>query len=483
MLRKVLQYCRREKLIENGDFVLAGVSGGADSVCMLRLLAALQKEIGFFLEVVHVEHGIRGKESENDAAFVVRLCEEMDIPLHLSFVDAVAYAKEQKLGLEEAARILRYDAYAQAAEKTLSSRVKVALAHHADDNAETVLFQMVRGSGIDGMSGMRPKRELMPGVTVVRPLLTVTRAEIEEYLHETCQPYCVDSTNADTNYSRNKIRCHILPMLEGVNAKAISHINQSAMLLRELGDYLNGQVDLLAKRALAEQEAGILIRSEEIAGQPEILKKELLHLAIGKAAGSGKDIGLEHVESLANLLELQVGRCVSLPYQLRGRRVYDGLLLEKIEMTEKGEAGSSFFLELDGTELEEKLQQGIVNVEVSDGVMSFSLEDCSAKSAEISKNTYTKCFDYDNIKGSFQIRTRQVGDYLIVDNDGHKKRLKEYFINEKIPSDKRDEMLLLAQADKVLWVIGGRISADTKVDGNTKRILKVQISGGNYHEG
>lgn len=482
MLRKVLQYCRREKLIENGDFVLAGVSGGADSVCMLKLLVQLQEEIGFFLEVVHVEHGIRGIESENDAAFVVRLCEELDVPLQLFFVDAVAYAKEQKLGLEEAARILRYDAYAQAAEKTLSSRVKVALAHHADDNAETVLFQMIRGSGIDGMSGMRPKRELMPGVEVVRPMLAVTRSEIEAYLQKEGQAYCIDSTNADTNYSRNKIRCQILPMLEEVNTRAVSHLNQSAMLLRELGDYINGQVDEIAEKALVEQETGLLICEEELAQLPEILKKELLHLAIGKAAGSGKDIGMDHVESLADLFGLQVGRCISLPYQLRGRRVYEGVLLEKTQEIETDAPQVTFQLELDGQELENRLKQGVVILEVPEGVMSFSLEECSGENVEISKNTYTKCFDYDKIKGSFQIRTRQAGDYLIVDNDGHKKRLKEYFINEKIPSDKRDTMLLLAQADKVLWVIGSRISADTKVDGNTKRILKVQISGGNYHD-
>ena len=287
MLRKVLQYCRREKLIENGDYVLVGVSGGADSVCLLRVLKALQDEIGFFLEAVHVEHGIRGIESENDAAFVVRLCEELEIPMQLFFVDAVAYAKEQKLGLEEAARILRYDAYAQAAENCLSTRIKVALAHHADDNAETVLFQMVRGSGIDGMSGMRPMRELMPGVSVVRPLLPVTRAEIEEYLQKEGQSYCIDSTNADTSYSRNKIRCQIFPMLEEVNAQAVTHINQSAALLLELGDYLDGQVEEIAAKALKEQGAGLLIVGEELIQLPVILKKELIHRAIGEAAGSG----------------------------------------------------------------------------------------------------------------------------------------------------------------------------------------------------
>lgn len=482
MLRKVLQFCKKEKLIENGDFVLAGVSGGADSVCMLKLLARLQKEIGFFLEVVHVEHGIRGIESENDAAFVVRLCEELEIPLQLFFVDAVTYAKEQKLGLEEAARILRYDCYAQAAEKTLSSRVKVALAHHADDNAETVLFQMIRGSGIDGLSGMRPKRELMPGVEVVRPMLTVTRAQIEEYLQKEGQAYCVDSTNADMNYSRNKIRCHILPMLEEVNAQAVSHMNRSAMLLRELGDYLNGQVDAVAAKALNEQEAGLLIKGEELTQLPEILKKEVLHLAIGKAAGSGKDIGLDHVESLAGLLELQVGRCISLPYYLRARRVYEGILLERMKEEDCDVATESFWLELTEEELEERLQHGTVTIEVPGGEMHFWVLDFHGENGEISKNTYTKCFDYDKIKGSFQIRTRQAGDYLIVDEDGHKKRLKEYFINEKIPSDKRDEMLLLTQADKVVWVVGGRISADTKVSKDTKRILKVQTTGGNYHE-
>jgi len=483
MLRTVLQYCKREKLIEKDDCVLAGVSGGADSVCMLKLLVGLQKEMGFLLEAVHVEHGIRGEESIQDAKFVEQLCRELNVSLHTYRVKAVDYAKERKLGLEEAARILRYDCYRQAAEKVSGSKVKVALAHHADDNAETVLFHIVRGSGIDGMSGMRPKRELMPGVEIVRPLLTVTRARIEDYLKKEGQAYCVDSTNTDVTYSRNKIRCHILPMLEEVNTQAVTHINQSAFLLRELGDYLRGQVEHAAMKALREQEDGLLILEEECKELPEFLKKKLLHFAIGKAAGSGKDIGLDHVESLAGLFELQVGRSISFPYNMRGRRVYEGVLLEKIKEADEKFFRESFRVELEEQELEERLQRGEVLLEVPEGRMSFSLLDYTGKNAEISKNTYTKCFDYDKIKGSFQIRTRQAGDYLVVDDDGHKKRLKEYFINEKIPSDKRDEILLLTRGDKVLWVIGGRISADTKIDRNTRRILKVQILGGNYYEG
>ena len=165
---------------------------------------------------------------------------------------------------------------------------------------------------------------------------------------------------------------------------------------------------------------------------------------------------------------------------MRARRVYDGVLLERI--AEQDLASERFCIELDGEEFEERLQQGEVICEVLGGIISFSVHECAGENAEISKNRYTKCFDYDKIKGSFQIRTRQAGDYLVIDDDGHKKRLKEYFVNEKIPSDKRDAMLLLTQADKVLWVIGGRISADIKIDGNTRRILKVLISGGNYYD-
>ena len=342
------------------------------------------------------------------------------------------------------------------------------------------MFQMVRGSGIDGMSGMRPKRELVQGVSVVRPLLNVTRDEIEVYLKKEGQAYCVDSTNTDVTYSRNKIRHRILPMLAEVNTQAVAHINQSALLLRELGDYIQGQVEDAALRVIKEQESGFVIVGAEWNRLPGILKKELLHLAIGKAAGSGKDIGLDHVELLAGLFTHQVGRSISLPYNIRARRVYDGVLLERI--AERENVKKEFGIELEKEAFEEALLRGMVIYEVPGGKMSFSLEECAGENTEISKNTYTKCFDYDKIKGSFQIRTRQAGDYLVVDEDGHRKRLKEYFINEKIPSDKRDTMLLLTQADKVIWVIGGRISADIKIDANTKRILKVQISGGDYHE-
>ena len=236
MLQKIVQYCKQEKLIEKGDVILAGVSGGADSVCMLLLLIKLQKELEFYLEAVHIEHGIRGAESREDASFVKGLCEKLNIPIQMLSVQALAYAKEQKMSIEEAARVLRYHCYEKATEQFLqdgdeqknSSKIKISLAHHADDNAETVLFQMLRGGGIDGLTGMKPKRELKKGIDIIRPLLPVTRKEIEYFLAEEKQDYRVDSTNEDTIYSRNKIRKLIFPMLEEINTQAVAHINQSA---------------------------------------------------------------------------------------------------------------------------------------------------------------------------------------------------------------------------------------------------------------
>ena len=483
MFQKILQYCKKENMIQQGDCMLAGVSGGADSVCMLFVLLYLKKEIGFLLEAVHVEHGIRGAESLEDAVFVEQLCKEHGIPLQSFSVQAGVYAAEHKIGLEEAARILRYDCYKQAAEKMRNFKVKIALAHHADDNAETVLFQMLRGSGIDGLSGMKPMRELGAGIDVIRPMLLVTRREIEKFLECEGQSFCVDSTNEDISYSRNKIRRVILPMLEEVNAKAVSHINQSAQMLRELGDYINIQVQNVAKKALSEQKEGILFIKEEVEPLPNILKKELCHLALSKVSGSAKDISSLHVEAVLSLMEHQVGKCLkNLPYGVEARRVYGGILLQKPKPL-KDKDMETFCLRIS----EEELCCGIISFRVPEGEIEFSLWNRELlnikKGEEISKKRYTKFFDYDKIKGSFQIRTRQQGDYLVVDEAGHKKRLKEYFINEKIPADMRNKVLLLAQEEKILWVIGGRISADVKVSEDTRQILKVQITGGKYHEG
>lgn len=504
MTEQVIEWIKAEKLIAQGDCVIAGVSGGADSVCLLRLLLEIQKKMDFTLEAVHVEHGIRGEESRGDAAFVRTLCDSFHVPCHIYAVDVPSYAKEKGLGLEEAARIKRYECYRKEIEKRKEEKrtVRVALAHHADDNAETLLFQMIRGSGIVGLAGMRAKRPLMEGAELIRPLLNVQRREIESYLNGIGQEYREDSTNADTDYSRNRIRHNILPELSEINERAVSHMNRSAGMLRQAADYLARQAEEAIReccvREMPERKTGgnkkepggtVVIASEKFETYPEFLQDEMIHRILAEVSDSSRDIGFVHVEEVRFLFQKQVGRSLDLPYGVRAERVYEGVRLRK----EGVQSNAADRLQNHMAQLPREYRLGEAEwqrleageeicISLPEGELHFRILETKPEIGEIYKKKYTKWLNYDKIKGNLQIRRRQPGDYLTVDLQGHKKKLKEYFVNEKIPRECRDNIWLFAQEAHVLWVIGGRISADYRISQQTKKILEVQAVGGNYHE-
>lgn len=481
MTDEVRRWCDKENLIQTGDHIMVGVSGGADSVCLLLVLLELQKCMEFTLEAVHVEHGIRGEESRKDARFAEELCKRLGVACQVYYVDVPEYAAANCIGMEEAARILRYDCYKKAAEQSQRSQIKIALAHHADDNAETVLFQMARGSGIRGMCGIPSKRQLTEQIVIIRPLLGVTRSEIEAYLKEQGQDFCIDSTNLDTEYSRNRIRHGVLPELKKVNAKAVAHIAQSAGMLVELSDYLDGEVTRIAAKCCEKSGKGIRIDHALFEQYPPILQKEVIHQVLGEVAGSRKDIGSIHVEAVISLRELQVGRRISLPYQMMAERIYEGVRIFLMDEKVEGESVEETF-EINEEQLEEAKMEAGVRIPVRNGELRLRIFDFDGKMGGIQKKAYTKWLNYDKIKGGLLFRKRAGGDYLTIDSAGHKKKLKEYFIEEKIPREQREHTWLLTEGAHVLWVVGGRISADYKIDINTKRVLEVQIVGGNYYE-
>lgn len=482
MIKQVTEWIKKEALICEGDTVIVGVSGGADSVCLLRILLELQQTLPFSLGAVHVEHGIRGEASRADAQFVAELCETYQIPLQTYEVDVPEFAKTKGIGMEEAARILRYDCYQKEVTRHSSEKetVKVALAHHADDNAETFLFQMVRGSGLDGLSGMLPKRDFGEGAQIIRPLLVVDRRQIEEYLGKIGQDYRTDETNFDTEYSRNRIRHDILPALQQINTAAVAHINQSAARLRQVSEYLAVEVKKAQKQCCLATEEGILIKKEEWEKFPELIRSELVCDALAEVSGSSKDIGTVHVDAVQGLFTSQVGRKLNLPYSVEAYRDYEGVLLTRQRKTVDEPKPEGYIL---GEEEKRRLEQGeVLHLDWEDGSITLQIRECEGKVGQIHKKKYTKCFNYDKIRGVLRIRRREAGDYLTVDSQGHKKKLKEYFINEKIPQKERDAMWLLAEESHIIWVIGGRISTCYKIDEHTKRILEVQVVGGNYYE-
>ena len=480
MLRQLQKKIEEFHMIVPGDTVFVGVSGGADSVCLLLVLLEIQKQMDFTLEVIHVEHGIRGAESKGDAAFVEELCKRYQLMCHKIEVDVPMFCEETGLGMEEAARILRYQAFSKLA---IERNAKIALAHHQEDNAETMLFQLVRGSSLTGLCGIQPVRKDADGVCYIRPLLFSHRKEIEVFLEAQEMPWRVDSTNVELEYSRNFIRGKVIPELEKINAKAVEHMNQTAMHLSEVREYLDFETEKAWKTVVNVGDSLELDLKGLLELHP-VLQREIAYKAIIHMAKRKKDITSAHVGDFIGLCKGQSGKKISLPYGIVAWKSFEVVYLKqnagnKTDTLQKADCVVSQEL------LETLLQSGdkreIIFGEPAQRFSCRVFEKCQ-ESIEIPRKTYTKWFDYDKIKRGFCIRTRRSGDYFISDDAGHRKKLKNYFIDEKIPVAEREKYYLLAQGSEVLWLIGGRISEHVKVSQKTKYIFEITYDGGNQNE-
>lgn len=466
MTDKVFAFMEQQHMIEKGDRIVAGVSGGADSVCLLLLLWEYQKRLPFHLAAAHINHGIR-KEASEDAAYVKKLCRELKLPFFLYERDVTELAGEAKLSLEEAGRKVRYEAF----QRTLASwqplgagpGAKIAVAHHMQDSAETMLFHLFRGTGIWGLAGIRPVRD-----RIIRPLLLVSREEIEDWLRQKGICWCIDSTNEEDTYTRNKIRRHILPYAEKeIVPGSTRHIAQAALDMAELTDYIKEERQKAAKgccRCKEDQEGNIRSVSiclEEWQKQPPFLQKQILLWALEKVSMGRKDIGRVHLESLLELTLKEGWRKIDLPGGLEGVKEYTVLRIG----AKKEEKNIFLHKELcipGDYPLKEgwRLELSLVNKE---------------KVGRIEENQYTKYFDYDKISNCLTLRNRKQGDYLTINGAGQRKSLKEYMIQEKIAAPMRNRIPLLADGNHIMWVIGHRISAYYKVTKHTKRCVRMTI--------
>ena len=463
MLNKVLEYVEQFQMIQEQDKIIVGMSGGADSVCLVLVLLLMREKFSLSLEIAHLHHGIRGEEADRDARYVEQFCREHHLPFHLKKVKAAEFAREEGLTVEEAGRRLRYDFFQKVAKENGGD--KIAVAHNKNDQAETILFHLIRGTGLKGLLGIPPKNG-----QVIRPLLCVERGEIEDFLQEKGISFCMDSTNSGEDYTRNKIRNRILPyIMEEINPKAIDAISRTGEVLRQVEQDIKMQVDELEEAYLEplEKEGGCRIRGDVFENLPKTIRDELILRAFEQVAGNKKDFSRKHREMIYGLLAGETGKVGNLPYGVVARNEYGDLYLEKAcQVTEV-----VFF------QKEVPLKNGRVYLNERD-FLEISIEDYK-KNEVISKKTYTKWFDYDIIKDTLQIRCRKSGDRIVVDQRGGSKKIKDYFMDEKIPRNQRDEILLLTQGQEVLWIIGYRISEAYKITENTKRVLKVRYEGGN----
>lgn len=452
MLRKVEKYIKENNLIENNDLIVVGVSGGADSVCLFLVLLEMKKIFSLKINVVHINHGIRGIEADEDAEYVEKLCLEHGVCCEVFKFDIPGIALQRGISLEEAGREVRYETFQKVCVE--KNAQKIAVAHNLNDNAETILLSLFRGTGIKGLTGIKAKRN-----NIIRPLLCVERIEIEEYLKEKDISYRTDSSNLQEVYSRNKIRNTILPeVVKGVNSSAISHIVSAGKSLDEIEKFLESQTLKFYN--------GNVINIDNFMELDIVIKKRIIRKAIEETAGKLKDITSTHVEDVLSLCGKEVGKYIMLPYGLQAVRTYSEIVIENTGSEEKKQ---DIFIDL--------VKEGDYEISDNKGKIKLSIIDKN-EYLKIVENMYTKCFDYDKIKDTLHLRTRKEGDIIQINPNGNTKKIKSYFIDEKIPSKERDKVLLVARDNHVIWVIGHRKSEAFKVTEETKKIILLEYYRG-----
>ena len=483
MIYKVYETIKKYNLLLRDDRCIVGVSGGADSVALLCLLSNFKKELNIELRAVHVHHGIRGAEADTDYLFVKNLCNQMKVKLITFFYDVPKFAKENKLSEEEAGRTLRYKAFDEAIlswknEEKLNENkeYKIAVAHNMEDNAETIIMNLARGTGLRGISGISIKRG-----NIIRPLLFTKRKEIENYLNLNNINYKIDSTNLSDDYTRNVIRHHIIDKLKrNVNPLAVEHISNASRIMEQADSYFLEQADNYLSQNLIENEGFYGVNVEKLSLIPEIIRTYIISGIIKKLLSKMnlgyKDISLRNIEDIDKLIFLATGKKINLPYGLLAKKDYKNLWIGQ----ENAETYLKFTPRNDTIFISEEFLNKLRFYEnaTTKRIGEFELRVFEyKKELKIPKEKNLKWFDISSINKGLEIRTRKKGDYIRLSTGG-KKSVKDYMINTKIDKEQRNHILLITQESHVLWIVGYRTSDFFRVNDKTKMILDVKWLGG-----
>lgn len=429
MLESMERLIRDHKLIPPGSTVLCAVSGGVDSICLLHALNHLRKKLGFSLAVAHYNHMLRGLASDQDAGFVAQFvplyCGD-EVPFFYGYGDVRAEAENRGTGIEETAREMRYAFLRQVAQQVGADRI--ATAHNADDNVETMLFHLARGSGLRGLTGIPPRRG-----DLIRPLLTTPRWKIEAYLAHHCLPHAQDDSNFDDAYTRNRIRHQVAPVLEDICPGLAVRLADTAALLRADEDLLSQQAEELSRQADLEGET-LSLPAALIAEAPDPLASRAVRQLIGRLNGGDQDCGSIHLTSVMKLCRGTAPSAqIHLPYGLVARREYDRLVL-----TREGDMPipADALLPLPG------------QLTAGRWLITSTEEPYSGQS----QGPYDFWLDRRAVL-MLSLRTRRTGDWLQLPNRPHK-TIKKWCIDEKIPAHLRPALPVLLCQDRVAAVVG-----------------------------
>ena len=424
---RIAQYIEKEQLLTLQDKVLVTLSGGADSVALLRILLSL----GYTCEAAHCNFHLRGEESNRDENFVVQLCHKLHVPLHVNSFETQAYACDHKISIEMAARELRYQWFEALAKER--EHTAIAVAHHQDDSVETMLLNLIRGTGINGLLGIRPKNGM-----IVRPLLCITRDEVIDYLQHLGQEYVTDSTNLEDEYTRNKIRLKLIPMMQEINPLVKEKLFQTGTYLNEVAVVYQRTIEEGKSRVRTED--GISIQALLSEPSPSALLFELLS-PLGFNSAQIDDI----MQSITNG---QSGKQFTGNQGWRVIRDRELLLIYKVE--EKEEITTPPF---------QLIYEEVIY----------------APDFKISKDKNIAYFDAEKLKEELIIRKWKPGDSFVPFGMTGKKLVSDFLTDKKFSLLQKDNQWVLCCGEKIIWVIGERTDNRFRIDSSTRRVMIISL--------
>lgn len=452
LLGQINTAIKKHSMLSEKDRVLIGLSGGPDSVCLFHALNTLKDEYKLSLHAIYIDHGLRPEEIPHEIEFCKTLCENLGVPFITKSVDVKSYAKEYGLNKQEAARELRYKVFEAVALEIGSNRI--ALAHNANDQAETFFMRILRGAGQKGLSGIPPARG-----KIIRPLIEIERKDIEEFLDSISQSFIVDSSNLKKNYFRNWLRLAVMPEFKKQNPALINTISRVCEIVREEDRYLELIVTKTLMKLIPKKTDKLIeLFLVPLETMDKVILRRVLRRAIDAVKGL-RGIGFVHIEDIIELVKKgDSGDRIYLPKGIRVIKGYATLILTSEQPSQLGAYSLNVPEEL---------------ILKESGIL---IKSSFADSAEISCDGKSKVMiDAERIKLPLGVRARKAGDFFYPAGFGKKKKLQDYFVDEKIPRDERDSVPIVLSGEDVVWIAGYRADERFKVTAETKKIALLEI--------
>ncbi|MDP2663042.1 MAG: tRNA lysidine(34) synthetase TilS [Dehalococcoidia bacterium] len=462
---RVLAFIQEHRLVAEGDLLLVGVSGGADSLCLAHILVSIREILRIRLHVAHLDHALR-PESQSDSRFVEGMAHSWGLPCTLAREDVDGFRVRNRLSLEEAARRVRYSFFARLSSELGASGV--AVGHTADDQAETVLLHWIRGAGLAGLRGMRPATRLsLSGgdgkVTVVRPLLAVRRVETEEYCAKLGMEPRIDASNQSLCHVRNRIRHRLLPVLESYNPNLRESLLKMARVLDRDYVFLESEVLRVWPEVVSEEAGRLTLNTRAALALPPAVMFHLLRLAVEKVAGTIEGLEHKHLEEMAGALRRRAGAVLMLPRGLTMAVGYGRCTISA------GPVSPPFPPIRQATALAVPGETTMPGWKVL-----ASIEEPGR--VLVGEDRWTALLDLDRMEGGLMVRAKTDGDRFRPLGMIREKRLQDFFVDAKVPRSWRDRVPLVVTRSQIAWVAGWRIDDRVKVTENTRRVLRLSFT-------